>query len=75
MGDFHVFKIVQMVPNRKLYKWYQIAQSIFFASHYLLVLGIIFMNLKENESIPEKIEYKLRFNPSYTPSTAKIKAR
>ena len=33
------------------------------------------MNLKENESIPEKTEYKLRFNPSYTPSTAKIKAR
>ena len=65
-----------MVPNCKLYKWYQIAQSISFVSHYyLLVLGIIFMNLKENESIPEKIEYKLRFNPSYTPSTAKIKAR
>ena len=33
------------------------------------------MNLNDTSPYPKNIEYKLRFNPDYTPSTARIKSR
>lgn len=36
--------------------------------------SIVFLNLNDSTYWPSTIEYKLRFNPDYTPSTSKIKA-
>ncbi|XP_047128528.1 ATP-binding cassette sub-family A member 2 isoform X1 [Hydra vulgaris] len=36
--------------------------------------SIVFLNLFDGEVFPKKVEYKLRFNPTFTPSTLKVKS-
>ena len=45
-------------------------------AHYMLFLGIVFLNFDAKDgSFPKKGEYKLRLNPDFTPSTAQIRGR
>ena len=44
--------------------------------HYLLFLGIVFLNFDAKDgSFPKKAEYKLRLNPDFTKSTKWIRAK